>query len=175
MKDDWEGATDLVKCIAVKLLEFNSGGLTLHFLNGRRCVPRGTDAKSFQKCMDKEHPDNNKPTVSVDVSKQLGECFDEYRNSVDRRINDLQSMPNPMTVIVLTNGLWTQNGDQAKKVRETIVNCIKQLREPRRVKPSLGDRPFSVEFVLFGEDETAKTNFTEYDDEIKHTDGCDGQ
>lgn len=175
MKEHWDGATVLVRCIAVKLLEFNSGGLTLRFLNERKHVPRGTDAKSFQKCMKKERPDNNKPSIAVDVSKQLGECFDEYRNSVDRRIKEFESMPNPMTVIILTNGLWTKNGDQAKKVGETIVNCIKQLREPRRLEHSLGDRPFSVEFVLFGEDKIAKTNFTEYDDEIKNADGCGGQ
>ena len=91
----------------------------------------------------------------TDLRISLGEMGQEYLSKLKRRILNVKDV----VVIVLTDGIWKGMEDP-----EALANHIKQFAGQVQASQNLKQRPFSVEFIQFGNDEAATRRLRYLDD-----------
>ena len=91
----------------------------------------------------------------TDLRISLGEIWQEYLSKLKRRILIVKDV----VVIVLTDGIW-----KGMEYPEAMADHIKNFARQMEVLQNLKHRPFSVEFIQFGNDEAATRRLRYLDD-----------
>jgi len=177
----WDDAIFLLDVIASRISEYDTDGLDLRFTNdtlelanisSQRRLRLKKDSK-FKTAMDKARPDpNDKLSVGTNMAKGLENIFNVYLRRLER------GKAKKFTLIVLTDGLWTDMGNDKDRVRrvikEVMTHCNKEWNSKR--DSSGGNaatrasklRPVSIQFVQFGQDEHAFMTLRHLDNELEN-------
>ena len=90
----------------------------------------------------------------ADISNLLGQILDEYRESLESNTSKRRSLlrvltrrKKPLTLFVLTDGIWQTHSDPANVIKDT-VGTLRKLNKT-------STRQVGIEFIRFGNDEHA--------------------
>ena len=160
MQANWYQATFLLKTLVELAEGLDDDGMDLRFTSGNVKLEGKDSASKFMNSMDKARPIKGTRT---DLRSSLGDILDFYRNKLSQK----QMIPTlnikDVVVIVLTDGIWAGMEDA-----EGVAKLLKSFQEElKRLGGSLKLRPFSVEFVQFGNDEAATQRLRYLDDHLE--------
>ncbi|KAL8946445.1 MAG: hypothetical protein Q9222_007160 [Ikaeria aurantiellina] len=144
MKPHWAGAKFLLKVLAQKAAGQDDNGLDLSFtLGSTKLQNQKSNSDKWEKAMEKAEPMDGART---NMKKSLGDIFADFLSHIQhqKRYHPTKS-PKNMTLVVLTDGLWTGMGTNQNAVNDIVVNFINQLR---KLVGELIDRPFSIEDII---------------------------
>lgn len=158
MRSDWYQATYLLETLVMKAFGQDPDGMDLNFTTGTVKVEQNQDSSVFVNKMKHGYP---RPGVSTNIVESLGKILDQYLN----RLRNSRSRPNDVTLIVLTNGLWA--GTTRKEgVKDKIIEFLEALDS---LYHTMKHRPFSIEFVQFGNDMDASRRLKDLDNFLRDT------
>ncbi|KAL9609992.1 MAG: hypothetical protein Q9167_005265 [Letrouitia subvulpina] len=158
MRSDWYQATYLLETLVLKAFGQDPDGMDLNFTTGTVKVEQTENSSVFVNKMKHGYP---KPGVSTNILDSLGKILNQYLN----RLRTSRSRTNDVTLIVLTNGLWA--GTTRKEgVKDKIIEFLEELD---RLHHSMKHRPFSIEFVQFGNDKDASRRLKDLDNFLRKT------
>lgn len=162
--------THTVACLACKLFDFDSDGLDFEFMVGDRKIRNEKNIETILDALKREapHPHDGQE-VAPDVATDLNRVFMRYRDRLEKhsRLHRPVDQHKDMTVLLVTNGLWTGNGSQEEKVEREIIKIIDYLI---KVSKTTILSSFSIEFVAFGNDDRAIKAFKHWDDDLQTED-----
>lgn len=180
MASYWDDAIFLLKVIESRISEYDTDGLDLRFTNdtlglanisSQRKLRLKKESK-FKTAMEKARPNpKDKLPVGTDMAQGLRNIFNDYLHKLE------SGRFKKFTLIVLTDGLWTDMGNDKDRVRlvikDTMTNCNKVWRARDNSSASTatrGDkfRPVSIQFVQFGHDENAFRTLRHLDNELEN-------
>jgi hypothetical protein len=166
MAEFWDEATFLLNVLARKIEPYDEDGLDLTFTEGDVEVSHSKNRKrlfgkrQFEEAMDRSRPKTNRRmTLATNMPGALNRIFEEY---IDNAVNDAndakRGRPKRFTLIILTDGRWSLEGQQLIDVRTTIKEFMTlsnaiwgQFLKPAERKAN-SQRPVSIQFVQFGDD-----------------------
>ena len=163
MEPHWASARFLLKTLVLKATGQDDNGLDLGFTcTQNRLVNQKSSSNKWDKIMISERPSQGAHT---NMNILLGEIFTGYLESV-REASQQQQAKNHrnLTLIILTDGLWTGMGGNHSALNDLIVNFVKQ------VTSYLGEfksRPVSFQFIQFGSDADASYRLRQLDSGMK--------
>ena len=177
----WDDAIFLLNVIASRISEYDTDGLDLRFTNdtlelanisSQRRLRLKKDSK-FKTAMDKARPNpEDKLSVGTNMAKGLENIFNVYLRKL------AQGKAKKFTLIVLTDGLWTDMGNDKDRVRRVIkdvmTHCNKEWKSKRQASGGNTTtrasklRPVSIQFVQFGQDEHAFMTLRNLDNELEN-------
>jgi hypothetical protein len=99
----------------------------------------------------------NQYITKTDMSQVLKKEFDEYRSRSE------PTHPNPKTLLVITDGIWSDMEDDTK-VDDLLVKFITEIKMRW---PAIPDRHFTIQFIRIGNDEKAIARLNRLDDDLK--------
>jgi hypothetical protein len=102
--------------------------------------------------------------TKTDMSQILKEEFDEYRSRTK------STQPNPKTLLVITDGIWSDMEDD-RKVDDLLVKFITDIKI---LWPAIPDRHFTIQFIRIGDDEKAIARLNRLDDDLKNVHKING-
>lgn len=175
MANDWGHVTYLLRILVWRSLHYDDDGMELKFTIG----PEDWDLKpkknqkvdDFVKKMEmaKPKPDGKRFTdMSASLTLILERHFQNHRD------NEHSPIKRKLTILVLTDGLWERNDEDA--VDNYLVNCIKKIPDDAwKPEPNGGvansgkapSRPISIQFIRFGHNEKAIKRLDRLDNNLK--------
>ncbi|KAI9776787.1 MAG: hypothetical protein M1816_005081 [Peltula sp. TS41687] len=165
MRQHWYEATYLLDTLVMKAAGQDDDGMDLTFTTGPEKLERKKSTSEFTKIMKKAEPMDG---VHTDMRRPLGDIFSNYIEETQKRKKYLyQKDVKNLTLIILTDGIWAGMGSNKDAVNQKIVSFIKNLEE---TIGKLKDRPVSIEFIQFGNDEDATYRLERLDKDLK----CEG-
>jgi hypothetical protein len=167
MERFWYEATYLLETLVMKAAGQDQNGMDLTFTAGPIEVRNKTRASKFVDTM-KDSNARPSPGMHTDIRKPLGNIFKNYLEKLeDKRKYPYKEGPKDLTLIVLTDGLWAGVRDK-DEVRQKIVKFVKNLEEV--IGDRVKDRPISLEFIQFGDDEDATYRLRQLDNDLRWED-----
>ncbi|KAL9633797.1 MAG: hypothetical protein Q9204_003254 [Flavoplaca sp. TL-2023a] len=166
MKQHWAWAKALLITLVEKAAGQDENGLDLSFTLGKEKLENKKSISSkWEKRMREAEPMNEART---NMKGPLNEILSEYLEYVkhtweQKRLNPKKSC-RKMTLIILTDGIWSGMGKNQNAVIDTIVKFVRDLGS---VVGDLVDRPVSIEFVQFGHDPEATYRLRHLDTDLK--------
>jgi len=165
MREHWGAAKFLLEKLANKTANIDKDGVDLRFANHGESVQgrKNEKATSWWKRSKNEMKSNAYPRddSTTNMSEVLGiivqPWFQEYEKT--------HTMPKRLTIIVLTDGLWTGMSDHAA-MEKMLLQIDQNLKSISRIA-TLTTRPISIEFVSFGNDSEALYRLRYLDDGLK--------
>ena len=162
MEAHWYEATQLLEVLVKKAKGVDPNGMDLRFTTGTTSLNGQKSAHEFVKSMHTARPKTrSKERAHTDLRSSLGDIWQDYLSRLKRRTQNARDV----VVIVLTDGIW-KGMEDAEGVADHIKRFSKQLEALQNIK----HRPFSVEFIQFGNDEAA-TRRLRYLDDYLHQQG----
>jgi hypothetical protein len=158
MRPHWDDATRLVRGLVRVLAKVDKDGLDMIFMRHKtisKSVSKERKINIFEKAMEQGKPGKAKERMSLDVVAELNTVFNNFKTGVKNGIIK------GSTVIFLTDGLWTGRKDLVNAVEKCIELFVKDLQDMKN--QTADERPFSIQFVLFGQDTTAPKVFNDLD------------
>ena len=155
MYHHWGEAGFVLETLVMKLAGIDDDGLDLRFTIGRYSVNDAKGSKTaskFRNAMREAEPAQT-PQTKTNMAESLGRVFNEYLQS--RKGKNL-------TLLVLTDGIW-EGSVKEKSVEMKIVECITALRHRHQ---SMEDRPYTIQFIRFGNDAEAISRLDDLDNNI---------
>lgn len=163
MKDHWYEATYLLETLVMKAAGQDVNGADLLFTSGSVILNNEKDASKFRRAM--KNPEAlPRDNIHTHLRKPLGKIFANYLRGLEEgRKNAKSKVVKNLTLIILTDGIWAaiQNKDDVKR---KIVSLVEAIRE---VTDNLQERPISIDFVQFGNDEGATYRLQCLDNDLK--------
>ncbi|OAL42706.1 hypothetical protein IQ07DRAFT_338740 [Pyrenochaeta sp. DS3sAY3a] len=126
MFDHWDEATFLLETLVMKAHDQDPDGPDLAFMNDSRDLTRQRDAKEFRKLMNKAQPRKD-GGVRTNIKKSLERIFHRYLEMVQH--THTKTRVNSLTIIILTDGLWTGMMNDQDAVIPLIQNFYRQLKD----------------------------------------------
>ena len=156
MEAHWYEATKLIKVLFKKARGVDEDGMDLRFTTGNISLNGQSSAHEFVKSMHRARPrTRSKERAHTDLRISLGDIGQEYLYKLKRRPLNVKEV----VVIVLTDGIW-----KGMESPEEVADHIKQFAGQMKASQNLKQRPFSVEFIQFGNDEAATRRLRYLDD-----------
>ena len=154
----WYQATLLLETLVEKAAGLDEDGMDLRFTAGTTSLDGKKSAEKFVECMNKARPMKG---TSTDLRSSLGDELDAYES----RLKDKQRHPTKpvknMVLIVLTDGSWAD----MDWVKDGVANQRTTFCEKLKGLPcNLKQRPFSIQFIQFGNDDAATQRLVDLDD-----------
>jgi hypothetical protein len=162
MEEHWGEVKYLLETLVMKVDRLDENGIDLMFTNETSKLENEKSISSIMRLMNSSKVEPKLGTFT-DMKKSLGDILSAYLLRVDRGIT-YHNPPKDLTLIVLTDGKWVGDSDK-RKVTDKIVTFAMDLQNKIG---SLKDRPVSVEFIQFGNDEDATYRFRQLDDGLKY-------
>lgn len=162
MEAHWYEATQLLEVLVKKAKGVDENGMDLRFTTGDTSLNNQNSAPEFVKSMYRARPKTrSKERAHTDLRSSLGDIWQDYLSKLRRRTANIKDV----VVIVLTDGIW-KGMENPEAVADHIKLCTDQLKALQNLKL----RPFSIEFIQFGNDEAA-TKRLRYLDDYLHQEG----
>lgn len=157
MSDSWWVVKKVLLALAMKIGRLDKDGIDLVYTIGKHRNldnVKGTDIyRSFKTSLE----DAGRSISDLDrtsMRQTLATIFSEYLKNHGKR----------MTLIILTDGIW-EDSRTPDDVENLIVKFVRNLQEQRR---SMEQRWFSIQFVYFGDEDTAAiSRLKSLDDNMK--------
>lgn len=168
MAEYWAESRDLLKVLLRKCQKYDEDGVDV-LLTGHPDVK--LNDKNVDHLINKIDTGHYDPqNYSVNIATRLDQIFREYESPKKRGTRHWvkgSSSPNgelsqhrkPVTLIFFTDGIW--RGCDKDDVRNTIKDFLQRLKSTLGVEQ---ERPFTIEFVHFGEDSEAALYLDYLDD-----------
>jgi hypothetical protein len=177
----WDDAIFLLDVIASRISGYDTDGLDLRFTNdtlglanisSQRRLRLKKDSK-FKTAMDKARPNPmDKLRVGTNMAKGLENIFNVYLHKLEG------GKAKKFTLVVLTDGLWIDMGNDKDRVRRVIKEVMTHCNKEWKSKSDNSDgntatrasklRPVSIQFVQFGQDEDAFMTLRHLDNELEN-------
>ncbi|KAI1123858.1 hypothetical protein F5Y10DRAFT_43490 [Nemania abortiva] len=143
MKEHLDHAKVTLLVLAEKVAASDKDGIDLvftfadHLLGCQNVRDPWTRFSKAMKNADERIPTDPRQPLATDMARTLGEIFEEYeKKRTSKR----------MTLIILTDGIWGGSG-QPDEVEEKIAQFFKGSKRANGFE----DRPFTIQFVSFGD------------------------
>jgi hypothetical protein len=158
MEQYWTDVADLVEAVFRGVSAIDKTAFDLNFVFKDKRIIEQTHYKKIRKAMEDCKPRSEfGPT---NILSQLERVFTEYKRRV-KPGHDAELM----TLLVVSDGLWHgMDGKERGEVDTMILDFIKDIM--KSLSDQMHRRPFSIEFIQFGDDEAAKQMFTHLDNEL---------
>ncbi|KAL8846936.1 MAG: hypothetical protein Q9221_008004 [Calogaya cf. arnoldii] len=166
MKQHWAWAKALLITLVEKAAGQDENGLDLSFTLGKEKLKNEKSTSSkWEKRMREAAPMNEARTNMRVPLNEILSGYLEYVKHIwhQKRFNPTKSY-RKMTLIILTDGIWSGMSKNQNAVIDTIVNFVRDLGS---VVGDLVDRPVSIEFVQFGHDPEATYRLRHLDTDLK--------
>ncbi|KAF2006619.1 hypothetical protein P154DRAFT_615336 [Amniculicola lignicola CBS 123094] len=164
MSRHWDEATFLLETLVRKARGQDPDGMDLSFTISKDNVAKKDDPAAFRHAMSRATPgtpSRAKCSPRTSMKIPLGELLWDY---YDRVVKSHDTV-NKLTIIVLTDGLWSDKRDD---LEVEIVDFHKRLR--RKTKNPTNERRVSVQFIQFGDDAEARERLRRLDDDMPYRD-----
>lgn len=156
MEAHWYEATQLLEVLVKKAKGVDENGMDLRFTTGVTSLNNQNSAHEFVKSMYIARPKTrSKERAHTDLRSSLGDIWQDYLSKLRRRTANIKDV----VVIVLTDGIW-----KGMENPEAVADHIKLFTDQLKALQNLKLRPFSVEFIQFGNDEAATKRLRYLDD-----------
>jgi len=125
--------------------------------------------RDFATAMDRARPRTDKhiPTTT-NMPGALSSIFEDYINSANIGVKN--GKLRKFTLIIFTDGTWSRDGHQLLEVRKMIKmfmeNCNKIWPQNVTERRANNQRPVSIQFIQFGDDEEARLNLRYLDNSL---------
>ncbi|KAL8772818.1 MAG: hypothetical protein Q9209_002163 [Squamulea sp. 1 TL-2023] len=154
MKPHWAGTKYLLRTLVHKVAGQDENGLDLSFTMGpQKLENEKSNSSKWEKIMKEAEPMSEART---DMKTPLHEILKSYLEHVthvrQRKHRQPSTTYRRLTLIILTDGIWAGMGNKQNAVNHIIVNMVKKIQVQIG---DLVDRPISIEFVQFGNDQEA--------------------
>ncbi|KAG8525536.1 uncharacterized protein KY384_009180 [Bacidia gigantensis] len=172
MNEHWEEATTLLSALIYKTKGIDKDGVDLGFTTGSVQLHNCKTSKKLVEVM-KTMGAMPRPGLHTDMNRSLAIILSSYLQRLKKTSSSttLKDIERGFTLIVLTDGAWTDTQQQQDAIDRTILGFSRSLREIQGY--SLVQRPVSIEFIRFGKDERANKSLKRLDFEPKDQDMCD--
>ncbi|KAL8941905.1 MAG: hypothetical protein Q9216_001978 [Gyalolechia sp. 2 TL-2023] len=159
----WAWAKFLLKVLVRKAAGQDENGLDLSFTLGRENLEnQKSNSKQWEKVMDKARPMLGTRT---DMKAPMGEILDGFFKQVQHQMRYQPTKPiRKLTLIILTDGIWAGMGNNQTSVNEIIIKFVQELAF---TVGNLLDRPVSIEFIQFGNNQEATYRLRQLDTGMK--------
>lgn len=162
MEVHWYEATRLLEVLVKKAKGVDDDGMDLRFTTGVNSLDGENSAHQFVKSMERARPKTGlNERAHTDLRSSLGDISEEYIRRLKRRSGSAKDV----AVIILTDGVWKGMEDP-----EAVADHIRRFTDQLKNLQNLKLRPFSIEFIQFGNDEAA-TKRLRYLDDYLHQQG----
>ena len=157
MADYWYEATEILKVLVQKAKGQDENGMDLRLTTGTIKLDNEDNFGKFIKSMDAARPNTgSRERAHTDLRDSLGHIFHEYTQKLRRGIPVKNTV-----IIILTDGIWA-GMENKMEVGDTIRTFITELRENHGYHHM--HRPFTFQFVQFGDDIGASERLRDLDD-----------
>ena len=163
MEANWYEATYLLETLVQMAEGLDEDGMDLRFTTGPVKLEGKDSATKFVDSMKKARP---RKGTRTDLRSSLGDILDAYKNKLRERRMRPSITVKDVVLLILTDGIWAGLDDK-HLVAEKLKDFQKGLKD---IDDSLKLRPFSVEFIQFGNDEDATKRLIYLDDYL-HKEG----
>ena len=154
MMDYWYEATYVLGTLVDIAKGLDEDGMDLRFTTGTTRIEGKDSSNKFVASMKQARPTKGART---DLRLSLGDILDAYENKLRTKEKFPKNKVKDLVLIVLTDGIWA--GMQNKYDIATQLQNIS-----KKVNYGIKQRPFSVQFIQFGYDESATQVFRHLDD-----------
>ena len=168
MEPYWDEATYLLETLVMKAKPFDKDGMDMFFTIGQASVKGKKDEKLFRDKMREQRP-KKFPASSTDMTLPIEQIFKNYFARWDNyqaRISKRKDATEPrLTLIILTDGMWT-----AMRYSDEVYRYMAEILLPeleRRNILRFRQRPVSIEFVQFGNNDEATEKLRILDDDME--------
>lgn len=159
MAEHWDTATFVLETLILKAHGQDEDGPDLAFVKHTARLSSVKDSNKYRKLMESLRG-QSKRNAKTNMKTALESTFAEYISKVRQPVK--RSKLKDLTVIVLTDGLWTDMKDP-----DELVEAIKQFQMD--LTSAMGTMPrhrqVTVQFVQFGHDEDAAEKLRLLDDD----------
>ena len=167
MNENWYEATQLLTVLVKKAAGLDPDGMDLRFTTGNITLDGKDSASKFVKLMDAARPKTlSKERARTDLRRSLGNILHGYLRKVRENERRPVTLLKDTVLLVLTDGIWA-GMENKEGVAEQIKTFSKELKN---LHYDLKLRPFSVEFIQFGNNDDA-TQRLRYLDDYLHKEG----
>jgi len=163
MSEYWYEATYLLTTLMMKTEGLDKDGMDLFFTLGPISVKGKKSTSKFEKAMRDARPtQGDKIPTSTNMRTSLSKILNEYVNMVENKHGSNTGVKD-LTIIVLTDGIWGGENER-DSVNDMIIQLLKRLKT---TMDHLRDRPVSIQFIQFGNDEDATFRLRKLDNGLK--------
>jgi hypothetical protein len=171
MLEHWSEAVFLLDILVTKTWNIDPDGVELVFchggisVNGKR--KKKSDAEERKRLLDDfhnamSHPETKPTTAMTDMSTKLRELLSRWLKDYKYALQ-LNKDKRPLTIYILTDGIWKGMSSRALAVDETIKSFNDSLCE---AGPFQRKRPVSLQFISFGHDLNAISRLQRLDNDL---------
>ena len=167
MDAHWYEATRILEMLVKKARGVDENGMDLRFTTGKTALNNKDSASKFVESMREARPMTHaKEKVYTDLRSSLGTILNHYLAGLKNGLNVGRAEVKDAVLIILTDGVWAGVEDK-KAVAELVKTFSNRLKD---LKYDLKERPFSIQFIQFGNDPFA-TATLRYLDDYLHEEG----
>ena len=160
MNEHWYEATKLLELLVKKAKGVDDNGMDLRFTTGSATLRNEESASKFVGKMEKARPKTaSRERAHTDLRSSLGHILHEYSS----RVKNNGGNSKDAVVIILTDGVWA-GMEEKLSVAEQIKTFSDKLRTQQLFTKH---RPFSIQFIQFGNDQDATDRLRYLDDYLQ--------
>lgn len=173
----WDEASFLLDVLARKIGPYDEDGLDLTFTEGSVEVSHSKNKKrffgkrEFEEAMIRSKPNTSRRMISAtNMPDALNRVFNDYVTNAEQ--DTKSGKLKRFTVIILTDGKWSLEGQQLIDVRTkikqfmTLCNAVWDPLSKSAARKANSQRPVSIQFVQFGDDFDARLRLRYLDNEL---------
>ena len=154
MGTHWYEATFLLETLVKMAQGVDKDGMDLRFTFGTTELEGKDSADKFVNSMKKACPSKG---VRTDLRMSLGDILSSYADKLKAKAKFPGNKVKDLVLVVLTDGIWAGMQDK--------MAIAKQLRTiAGQLDYDLKQRPFSIQFIQFGDDKDASKALRYLDD-----------
>jgi hypothetical protein len=172
MEPHWPQVQDILSLLMAMLYGQDKDGSDLYFSSSRKRHHGLNEPRDIEDHLKSHNPRRRKETAKGRPfpSRIAGPTGAESQEGIylvlDTILHDVkakQPYQGKVTIIILTNALWSEDRQQVLK---TLIGSTLQVMRVSHRGTQLQDRDYSIQFILFGDDERAKGYLEYMDDEL---------
>ena len=167
MDENWYQATMLLEVLVKKAAGLDTDGMDLRFTTGTTTLDGKDSASKFKDCMGAARPrTDSKERARTDIRRPLGHILQGYLSQLRQKALYPTTTVKDKVLIILTDGIWAGMENKGA-VAEQIKTFSKELKS---LHYNIKLRPFSVQFIQFGNDDDATDRLRYLDDFLEKED-----
>ena len=163
MGENWYEATQLLDVLVKLAKGLDPDGMDLRFTTGDISLHGKDSAAKFRNRMDAARPQTrSKERARTDLRTSLSRILQEYLSKLREKKLRPTTEVNDVVLLILTDGIWAgmENKSGVGEMIKSFSNDLKTLHYDFMV------RPFSIEFIQFGNDDTATQRLRYLDEHL---------
>lgn len=176
MNEHWDEARDLLEVLLYKCRKIDEDGLDVMFTSSDLDKPLNSDRDNVLSAIDsgKFDPDRKK-SGRINIYHTLDIIFKDFMEAKPQALGNFKKIlfgvfkkwpkeverTKAATLVFLTDGIW--KGLDRAVIEQTIKSFLQELSAKHG---NLNERPFTIQFIHFGEDKIATQHLDQMDDNL---------